>query len=705
MIRPSFLLLVVAHVCVVVGSALVNTSLYLDPFEIPRQLSAANAFAKSRFWDISPIAYHAGRKRAYSSPQLCIHSPPWNQRVHAGDQTLQYVAHESCDWFVFTLNDHVSGKVLQTFNYPSTLLARTRQQVPLGIPDYTRLTVTPKSWMPFHIASINNVLTIPYGGRSVVSPNLTAFKERQDTLKKIWTDRGLELEPMDIMERLPDEREETAPFVDAWGGAGSHLRHSAFHELITDDGEPVLIPPAVSPLQCSRRSSILFVGASHARFLSSQYCAMLGLEVCKHLVRHEHVFGVRGKRGVVSGLFNEGNNIDINIVEARARRNYFLNRSSTTQTAETPPFYRYTPEELAFAYFVSLLQINSASLSTFVKLLTATADSHVSPLITGQFPTMNTAVKPTDDEYRYASRFFTHIVVSTSPWEMFYADMSPEDHARDVSEGILALHKVFPKAKIIVYAPHYQHRKGRRKTVGALIGRWGLDYCMYPPRISLYRDAVQCGISEASLLAARDEARTSEVPRPDSPLMIGDVASIPVVELVDYWASARDPATYLFSDQTGHHYLDVALEGITMNFLRDYACPPSHIQVGSKLTPTASVLVRVSKYRNSLGERDVIITVSRHSNQTGEEFIHLPLFPLTKRALPEDAEEACQSGGRLLGLNATAPFFPEPLCSCSHNQTRQRYNVECQHIAAHNSLAQFLDYDERRLRERNHHKI
>eukprot|EP00658_Telonema_sp_P-2_P062687 TRINITY_DN51377_c0_g1_i1.p1 TRINITY_DN51377_c0_g1~~TRINITY_DN51377_c0_g1_i1.p1 ORF type:complete len:148 (+),score=15.39 TRINITY_DN51377_c0_g1_i1:169-612(+) len=119
---------------------------------------------------------------------------------------------------------------------------------------------------------------------------------------------------------------------------------------------------------------------------------------------------------------------------------------------------------------------------------------------------------------------------------------------------------------------------------------------MYPPRIAMFRDAVQCAISPSSLEAAREEARKSTAPRPDSPMAVGDVESIPVIQYVDMWAAARDPATFLFSDRAGHHYLDIALEGMMMSILRDYVCPPSHIQVGTKVALSSSVRLLAVSY-------------------------------------------------------------------------------------------------------------
>eukprot|EP00388_Colpodella_angusta_P005784 GDKJ01017651.1.p1 GENE.GDKJ01017651.1~~GDKJ01017651.1.p1 ORF type:complete len:325 (-),score=21.30 GDKJ01017651.1:186-1160(-) len=45
--------------------------------------------------------------------------------------------------------------------------------------------------------------------------------------------------------------------------------------------------------------------------------------------------------------------------------------------------------------------------------------------------------------------------------------------------------------------------------------------------------------------------------------------------LIDFWPQTRDSAARTFTDAAGHHYTDVALEGMLMRILRDYVCPPT----------------------------------------------------------------------------------------------------------------------------------
>ena len=216
----------------------------------------------------------------------------------------------------------------------------------------------------------------------------------------------------------------------------------------------------------------------------------------------------------------------------------------------------------------------------------------------------------------------------------------------------------------------------------------------------MFRDAVQCAISPASLEAARNEARLAPTPRPDSPMAVGDVESIPVVQYVDMWAAARDPATFLFSDRAGHHYLDIALEGMMMNILRDYVCPPSHIQVGTTVALSSSVRLLVSTARNQNDELDIRIVIGSESTAV-KGFNNYPLLPLTKRPLEADAEQACKSSETIVGLknDPSHPFFPEPLCSCFRPETMKKYGSQCEEIKVNNLLTKLLTYDTRRLRD------
>eukprot|EP00658_Telonema_sp_P-2_P049851 TRINITY_DN37945_c0_g1_i2.p1 TRINITY_DN37945_c0_g1~~TRINITY_DN37945_c0_g1_i2.p1 ORF type:complete len:157 (-),score=29.32 TRINITY_DN37945_c0_g1_i2:86-556(-) len=99
------------------------------------------------------------------------------------------------------------------------------------------------------------------------------------------------------------------------------------------------------------------------------------------------------------------------------------------------------------------------------------------------------------------------VVFTPSVWEMNFVDMTAYDHSRDVSEGVLALHALFPRAKIVVINQHYHHTPVLHP--GQQRARFPGAVCRTPSVVARYRDGVLCGISNHSMAAYQRESKVA----------------------------------------------------------------------------------------------------------------------------------------------------------------------------------------------------
>lgn len=167
---------------------------------------------------------------------------------------------------------------------------------------------------------------------------------------------------------------------------------------------------------------------------------------------------------------------------------------------------------------------------------------------------------------------FTHVIYSRGAWDLLFRDASPDAVTSDLDDSLrLLAETVSENVQWVAHVPHHIHPKaptGRLKpkklkdgTIvvppNVLRANWR-RVCFSPSRVQTMRDVVRCSTHR---LRSRGDG-SSSVPRR--------------VGLYDTVAATNSKAGSLFVDSLGHHYQDVFLEALAMQFLNDWICPLPH---------------------------------------------------------------------------------------------------------------------------------
>ena len=323
--------------------------------------------------------------------------------------------------------------------------------------------------------------------------------------------------------------------------------------------------PHVDPPRCAAETSVLFIGHSHTRFLASLHCMMVRGAACHRYDQHSNDYvlvtadegaealtaptsGSGGKEGAAPSPLTPSSSQQRPIRSLYVQANLEVSHRLKYVREAIEDFVAKTRtdgEEGGGEQQQRQQQLSPAKTATRARLVAALGDNKT-----------------------FAS-LFTHIVVSKGAWEAGNYDRRPNATALEMEASLTALRAAFPSARIIVhmlhgYVPNKDIAHVKRPSKTRKLRQWHRNVCFARERLEKIRLAMLCG---AERFAAAEVARASTLE--------GQASAAVGVEIFDTMAETLDPAAAGYADGLGHHFTDLALEGIIQKLLFNHVCPPT----------------------------------------------------------------------------------------------------------------------------------
>ena len=286
----------------------------------------------------------------------------------------------------------------------------------------------------------------------------------------------------------------------------------------------------------SSAARILFIGHSHTRYMASLYCMMLRSKGCALYAKHLR-----------------------NITTTLEAELYSTTTIIPTTNSE------HLPDDSTTLIDSSQLQEKKVAAIVFVQ---ANYDARFKVQMLRQYLQQKLSYSPEDVKHA-----FTQIVVSRGSWDTLFFDNRMSVVAAEFEEGLVSLREQHPTAKIVVHLPHYCHAKIpsvkslRPSSQGRVTRAKWRAACFTPARITRMRLANLCGIQQ---FLQRQQQGVKDKFHVIQQEHYG-------IEVFDTWQETQHAVAFSFTDGLGHHYVDAALEGLTMKLLTEHICPTTFV--------------------------------------------------------------------------------------------------------------------------------